>query len=50
MLEEIKMPPRLLDGVVHSASGGLAFRTIEARAGLEVELDVEALLGGVEVG
>ena len=50
MLEEVEVPPGLLDGVVHGASGGLALRAVEAGAGLEVELDVEALVGGVEVG
>jgi len=40
----------LHDGVVHGATGGLALRAVEADAGLEVELDVEALVGGVEAG
>ena len=50
MLKEIQVPPRLLDRVVHGASGGLALRTREARSRLEVELDVEALLVEIEVG
>ena len=44
------MPPRLLCGVVHRASGGFALGAVEAGAGLEVELDVETLVGSVEVG
>ena len=50
MLEEVEVSPGLLGGVVHGAPGGLALRAVEARAGLEVELDVEALVGSVEVG
>ena len=50
MLEEVEVSPGLLGGVVHGAPGGLALRAIEARAGLEVELDIEALVGSVEVG
>jgi hypothetical protein len=50
MLEEVEVPPGLLGDVVHGASGGLALRAIEAGAGLEVEPDVEAFVGSVEVG
>ena len=50
MLEEIQVPPGLLDGVVHRAVGLAALGTREAAAGLEVDLDVEPLPLGVEVG
>ena len=49
MLEEINVPPRLGDRVMHRASAGFALRALEAAAWLEVEPDVEALLGRVEV-
>src|SRR3990170_5156469 len=38
MLEEIKMPPGLLDRVVYGASGGLALGTLEGGSRLEIEL------------
>ena len=50
MLEEVEMAPGLLDRVVHGASARVALRAIEAAASLEVELDIEAPLGGVERG
>ena len=50
MLEEVEVAPGLLDGVVHRAPCGLALGAVEAGAGLEVESDVEALVGSVEVG
>src|SRR4029453_938665 len=50
VLEEIQMPPGLLDGVVHRAARLAAIRTREAAASLEIDLDVEPLLLGVEVG
>ena len=48
MLEEVEMPPRLLDGVVDGAALNLAFGTREARARLEVHFDVEPLLRLIE--
>ena len=48
MLEEVEMPPLVHRGVVHGAIGGAARRAREAAAAREVDLDVEALLGGVE--
>jgi hypothetical protein len=50
VLEEVEMPPRLPRGVVDGAVGGLAVRTRKAPACFEVDLDVEALSCGVEVG
>ena len=50
MLKEIEMSPRFLDRVVYGAPGGFALRAVEAAACLEIELDVEALLAGVEGG
>ncbi len=50
MLEEIEVPPRLLGGVVHGATVGVAVWAGEARAGFEVDADIEALLAAVEDG
>ena len=50
MLEEVQMAPRLLDGVVHRAVALTALGAGKAAAGLEVDLDVEPLVLGVELG
>ena len=50
MLKEIEMPPRLLNRVVHGASGNLALGAVEARARIEVERDIEPLVIEIEVG
>jgi hypothetical protein len=49
MLKENKMPPCLLDRVVHRATARATFGAIEAWPLFEVECDVEALVGCVEL-
>ena len=44
------MAPGFLGGVVHRTAVGVAVRTGEARAALEVDADVEPLLRRIEVG
>lgn len=48
--EEVEVTPCFLGGVVHRHAAGAALRAIEARARLEVEMDIEAALIIVEVG
>src|SRR5215475_236370 len=50
VLEEIEVAPGLLDGVVHWAVGLAAIRALKAATNLEVDLDVELLPLGVELG
>jgi len=50
VLEEIEVAPRLLHRVMHRAVGLAALGAGKAAAGLEVDLDVEPLLVGVEFG
>ena len=50
ILEEVEVAPCFLGGVVHRHAAGAALRAIEARARLEVEMDIEAALIIVEVG
>src|ERR1700704_595814 len=50
VLEEIEVAPGFLDRVVHRAVGLAAIGAREAATGLEIDLDVEPLLLGVEVG
>ena len=49
VLEEIQMPPFLHRGVMHRAVGFGTVRTRKVAAAREVDLDVEALLGHVEI-
>src|SRR5262247_1829807 len=49
VLEEIQMPPGLLDGVVHGTVGLATLGASKAAAGLEVDLDVEPPVLGVKV-
>src|SRR5215471_17038078 len=50
VLEEIEVAPGLLSGVVHWAVGLAAIRARKAATHLEVDLDVELLPLGVELG
>ena len=50
MLEEVEVTPFLHHGVVHRATRGGAVRAREPSAGLEIDLKIEPLLRGVEVG
>ena len=50
VLKEIEVAPGLFDGVVYRAVGLAAIGAGEAAPRLEVDLDIEPLLVGVEVG
>src|SRR5215472_8275835 len=50
VLKEIEVAPGLLHRVVHRAVGLAALGTGKAATGLEVDLDIEPLLVGVELG
>ena len=49
VLEEVEVPPRLVRRVVDRAGSLVALGTCEARSPGEVEVQVEAVAGGVEV-
>ena len=46
--QEVEVAPFLHDGVVHRAVGGLAIGAREAATGLEVNLNIEALVVDIE--
>lgn len=50
MLEEIKVSSGFLDGVVHRTRRRFTVRALQAAAGFEVELDIEAAVVAVEIG
>ena len=49
MLEEVEVAPRLHDGVVRRAIGGIAVGTGKATTGRKVDLKVEPFFVGIEV-